>query len=54
VIGDKRAQFFAFAALVCVALVPLADHEFRKITVAVAATYVLLALASWLDSRRGE
>jgi hypothetical protein len=54
VIGDKRAQFFALAALACAALVPLADHQFRTITVAVAVTYVLLALASWLDSRRGE
>jgi hypothetical protein len=48
---DKRAQFFVLAALVCAALVPLADAEFRKITVGVAVTYLLLALASFLDHR---
>ena len=27
---DKRAQFFLLAALVCFALVPLADDQFRE------------------------
>jgi hypothetical protein len=48
---DKRAQFFLLAAVVCVLLIPLADHQFRTLTLAVAATYVLLALASFLDHR---
>jgi predicted PurR-regulated permease PerM len=49
--SDKRAQFFALTALVCFALVPLAQDAYREITLAVAATYVLLAAASWLDHR---
>lgn len=49
--SDKRAQFFALAAIVCFALVPLADAKFRTITITVAVTYVLLAAASWLDHR---
>ena len=48
---DKRAQFFLLAAIVCTALVPLADHRFRNLTVGVAVTYVVLALASYLDHR---
>jgi hypothetical protein len=53
-VSDKRAQFFLFAALACVALLPVAEDAYREITLVVAATYVVLALASWLDSRRGE
>ena len=49
--SDKRAVFFVGAALLCVALVPVAQHEFRELTVGVAVIYLLLALASWLDHR---
>lgn len=49
--SDKRAQFFLLAAAVCAGLVPLADDRFRNLTVGVAVTYVVLALASWLDHR---
>lgn len=49
--SDKRAQFFLLAALVCAGLVPLADHRFRNLTVGVSITYVVLALASFLDYR---
>jgi hypothetical protein len=49
--SDKRAQFFAIAALVCLGLVPLADHQFRSICLGLAVTYVVLAAASWLDHR---
>jgi hypothetical protein len=49
--SDKRAVFFIGAALLCAALVPVAQHEFRALTVGVAAIYLLLALASWLDHR---
>jgi hypothetical protein len=49
--SDRRARFFLLAAVVCVLLVPLADHQFRTLTLGVAATYVLLALASYLDHR---
>jgi hypothetical protein len=48
---DRRAQFFLLAALVCVALIPLADDQFRALTLGVAVTYLLLALASYLDFR---
>jgi hypothetical protein len=48
---DKRAQFFLLVALVCLALAPLAEDRFRNLTLGVAATYVVLALASFLDHR---
>ena len=48
---DKRAQFFLLAALVCLALVPLADDSYKLVTLAVSGTYLLLALASYLDHR---
>ncbi len=51
---DKRAQFFLLAAIVCVALVPLADARFRNLTIGVAITYVVLALGSFLDHRSRE
>ena len=35
----------------CLLLVPLADDDFRGITLGVAVTYLLLALASYLDFR---
>jgi hypothetical protein len=50
-VSDRRARFFLLAAVVCVLLVPLADDQFRALTLGVAATYVLLALASYLDHR---
>jgi hypothetical protein len=50
-VNDKRAQFFLLAAAVCAALVPLADARFRTLTVGVGVTYLVLALASWLDHR---
>jgi len=49
--SDRRARFFLLAALVCLIMIPLADHQFRTLTLGVAATYVLLALASYLDFR---
>ncbi len=49
--SDKRALFFALAAAACFALVPVAGSEFRELTAIVGGTYVLLALASYLDSR---
>ena len=49
--SDKRAQFFILTALVCFALVPVAQDTYREITAIVGITYVLLAAASWLDHR---
>jgi hypothetical protein len=48
---DRRAQFFVLAALLCVVLVPLAPHDFKEVTAVVAVTYLVLALASYLDFR---
>ena len=48
---DRRASFFLLAAVLCFALLPLAEARFRNLTVAVGAVYVLLALASYLDFR---
>jgi hypothetical protein len=51
---DRRALFFAGAALVCFALVPLADAGHRWVAVATGAVYVVMAVLSALDhwSRR--
>jgi hypothetical protein len=49
--SDKRAQFFLLAAVVCLLLVPLAQDDFRTITLGVSITYLVLALASYLDHR---
>jgi hypothetical protein len=50
-VRDRRAQFFALAALLCLALVPLADDKYRELTAGVGAVYLVLALASYLDFR---
>jgi hypothetical protein len=50
-VRDRRATFFLLAAVVCFALVPLAEARFRNLTVAVGVVYVLLSLASYLDFR---
>jgi hypothetical protein len=47
---DRRAIFFAGAAIACFLLVPLADG-YAWVSTAVGAVYVLLALGSWLDAR---
>jgi hypothetical protein len=47
---DRRAAFFAVAAVVCVALIPVAEG-FGWVAAVVAAVYALLALGSWLDHR---
>ena len=49
--SDKRAQFFALAALICFVLAPLAEDAYRELTLGVGITYVVLALASALDYR---
>ncbi len=48
---DRRAAFFALASLVCLLLAPVAEARFRTLTIGVAITYALLALASYLDAR---
>ena len=48
---DRRAAFFLLAALVCALLAPVADRQFRWVPITVAITYVVLAVASFLDAR---
>jgi hypothetical protein len=50
-VRDRRAVFFAIAALICFALVPVAEDKYREITIGVGVAYVLLAGASALDFR---
>jgi hypothetical protein len=47
---DRRAAFVLLAALVCAALVPVAD-QWAWVALTVAGVYTVLALASWLDAR---
>ena len=48
---DPRAGFFALSALACFLLAPVAGSEFRGVALVVGVTYVLLAVASYLDAR---
>jgi hypothetical protein len=50
-VRDRRALFFLVAAVVCVALLPLAEARYRNLTLGLAGVYVLLAVASYLDFR---
>jgi hypothetical protein len=46
---DRRAVFFIGAAVLCLAIVPLADAGHRWVAAATGATYVVLAACSALD-----
>lgn len=48
---DRRAVFFAVAALMAALLIPLTGPALRWVPVAVAVTYLLLAVASYADAR---
>ena len=48
---DRRAVFFAGAALVCALLIPVTEADYRWVPVSLTVVYVLLALASWADRR---
>jgi hypothetical protein len=48
---DRRAIFFLGAGAVCAALIAETDAELRWVPTALAAIYVLLALASYFDWR---
>jgi hypothetical protein len=52
--SDRRAAFFAFAAVVCFLLIPLAEDKYKEVAGGVGLVYILLAVASALDhwSRR--
>ncbi|MET0910462.1 MAG: hypothetical protein ABWZ99_13440 [Ilumatobacteraceae bacterium] len=48
---DRRAVFFAGAAVVCALLIPVTEGDYRWVPVSLTVVYVLLALASWADRR---
>jgi hypothetical protein len=48
---DRRAMFFVLAAIVCAALIPVTDDDFRWVPLATSIVYVILAIASLLDAR---
>jgi hypothetical protein len=48
---SRRTRFFLAAALVCAALIPVAENDLRYVPTALAITYVILALASEFDQR---
>jgi hypothetical protein len=48
---DRRALFFLGAAAVCAALIAETDAEVRSVPIGLSITYVVLALASYLDWR---
>jgi hypothetical protein len=49
--SDRRAVFFAIAAVMCFLLVPVADAEFRWVAWGLGAVYAVLCVASALDHR---
>lgn len=48
---DRRALFFLVAAVTAAMLVPVVPDDLTYVPVAVAVTYVVLSVASWLDWR---
>ena len=48
---DRRAIFFLGAAAISAALIPETDSALRYVPTLLAALYVALALASYLDWR---
>ena len=51
---DQRALFFLIAAGMALLLAPVTDEELRYVPELVAAVYVVLAAASWLDWRTNK
>ena len=48
---DRRAVFFLLSGLVCALLVPVTPEELRWVGEVMVVTFVVLAIASWLDDR---
>ncbi len=48
---DRRAVFFFVSGLVCALLVPVTPDELRWVGEVMVVTFLVLALASWLDDR---
>lgn len=49
---DRRALFFVVAATMAALLIPVTEPELRYVPQIVAATYIILAAASYLDWHR--
>lgn len=47
---DRRALFFVAAAVLCFALVPIADEKYRPISIGTGVVYLVFALLSLLDA----
>jgi hypothetical protein len=48
---DKRALFFLAAAGLCLLILPVTPDSYRRVGIVLVITYLVLALASWLDYR---
>ena len=48
---DKRAMFFLAAAGLCLVILPVTPSAYRTVGIVLMITYLVLALASWLDYR---
>jgi hypothetical protein len=48
---DRRAVIFLVFAVICLALTPVAEAEFRWVSLGTGTAYIVLALASALDAR---
>jgi len=48
---DKRARFFLAAAGLCLLVLPVTPSAYRTLGIVLVITYVVLAVASWLDYR---
>ena len=48
---DRRAIFFAGAAVVCAILVPVTEKQQRWVPAVLVIVYLGLAVASWADKR---
>jgi hypothetical protein len=48
---DKRALFFLAAAGLCLLILPVTPDAYRTVGIVLVITYLVLALASWLDHR---
>jgi heme A synthase len=48
---DRRVSFFLLASAIGFVLTPVVDAQHRWVAIAVGVTYLLLALAAFLDRR---
>ena len=48
---DKRAMFFLAAAGLCLLILSVTPSAYRTVGIVLVITYLVLAVASWLDYR---